>query len=367
MQSRTWDVFCRVVDNWGDIGVCWRLAADLAGRGEQVRLWMDDPAALSWMAPKGAAGVELIHWQDPAPQLQPGQVVIETFGCDAPASFLASMARAPEPPVWINLEYLSAEDYVERSHRLPSPQQAGPARGLTKWFFYPGFTANTGGLLREPGLLAACDSFDGPPWLASRLGIRKSSPDTLLVSLFCYDNPALAALVQSWLEGGRPVHVLATPGLATQALRSVLGLRPGGRLAPFEREMLRVDWLPCLSQEEFDRLLWSCDLNFVRGEDSLVRALWAGRPFIWQPYVQEDRAHLVKLEAFLAKMADAPAWQHAERAWSGLHRLDWPALSAALPTISCALGRFRSELASRPDLVAGLLAFAQEKIAGKKR
>ena len=59
-----WDLFCRVIDNFGDIGVCWRLAADLAARGETVRLWVDDPAPLRWMAPHGAPRVDVHGWTD---------------------------------------------------------------------------------------------------------------------------------------------------------------------------------------------------------------------------------------------------------------------------------------------------------------
>ena len=46
-------------------------------------------------------------------------------------------------------------------------------------------------------------------------------------------------------------------------------------------------------------LLANCDLNFVRGEDSLVRAIYSGKPFIWQPYIQGNDAHLEKLNAFI--------------------------------------------------------------------
>ena len=106
--------------------------------------------AQAWMAPDGASGVTVERWREPLPHEQPGDVVVEAFGCDPPAAFVARMASAPMPPVWINLEYLSAEPYVERCHLLPSPQR----NGLTKWFFYPGFTPATGGLLRESALAA---------------------------------------------------------------------------------------------------------------------------------------------------------------------------------------------------------------------
>ena len=148
-----WDLYCRVIDNYGDIGVCWRLGADLASRGEEVRLWVDDPSPLSWMAPVVHPGVKVLRWTGDAPPLAPGEVVIEAFGCDPPPAFVERMASAARPPVWVNLEYLSAEAYVERSHGLPSPQSSGPGVGLTKWFYYPGFTPATGGLLREPDLL----------------------------------------------------------------------------------------------------------------------------------------------------------------------------------------------------------------------
>jgi len=157
-----WDIFCRVIDNHGDLGVCWRLACQLAALGERVRLWIDDATALHWMAPAGCDGVSVIDWLDPAAvhksaAAPPPDVLIEAFGCD-PAPEL--IARFAEPPTagaparaWINLEYLSAEPYVERLHGLPSPVFKGPGAGLTKRFFYPGFTPATGGLLREPDLV----------------------------------------------------------------------------------------------------------------------------------------------------------------------------------------------------------------------
>ena len=163
-----WDLFCRVIDNHGDLGVCWRLAVDLASRGETVRLWVDDARALAWMAPEGAPRVELRPWPLQPVEDEPADVVIEAFGCDLPEDFVARMAARHVPPEWINLEYLSAEDYVARSHGLPSPQR----NGLVKWFFYPGFDEGSGGLLREPSLLGQRRAFDAQAWLASQLGER---------------------------------------------------------------------------------------------------------------------------------------------------------------------------------------------------
>ena len=205
-----WDLYCRVIDNHGDAGVCWRFATDLAARGEQVRLWIDDPSPLAWMAPGGAAGVEVVPWRndDPLPAPEPGDVVVEAFGCDPPAAMVRAMAARAEPPVWINLEYLSAEDWVERAHGLPSPQLSGPGLGLVKHFYFPGFTPRTGGLLREPGLLQARERFDGDAWLAGH-----GHDVTALIAVVSADNLsggiASAAFI-AYLSGLTNVQYSAT-------------------------------------------------------------------------------------------------------------------------------------------------------------
>lgn len=347
-----WDVFCRVIDNHGDLGVCWRLAADLASRGEAVRLWVDDASALAWMAPRGAVGVEVRSWPQIAVDIDPGDVVIEAFGCDLPPFFVERMAARQRAPVWINLEYLSAETYVERSHRLPSPQRGG----LTKWFFYPGFTERTGGVLREPGLLDARRAFDARTW-RDQQGLA-ASPDERVVSLFCYANAALPALLQSL--AAQPTLLLLTPGHATRQMRETLGT--AGRLGA-----LRAIELPYLTQVNFDRLLWSCDLSFVRGEDSAVRAMWAGVPFVWQFYAQDDGAHHAKREAFLdahLAAASAPwvAWCRALwRAWNGAG--PWPdwAEAADLAAWGAHALAWRDRLASQADLCSQLIGFVHEK------
>jgi uncharacterized repeat protein (TIGR03837 family) len=335
-----WDLFCRVIDNFGDIGVCWRLAADLGARGEAVRLWVDDATALAWMAPHGAAGVTVVRWDDAAAASppEPGDVVIEAFGCDPPTDFVERMAARTRPPVWINLEYLSAEDYVERSHGLPSPQ----GNGLTKWFYYPGFTERTGGLLREPGLTDARLSFDRAAWLAAH-GID-ARPGERIVSLFCYANPALPALLDDLAQA--PTLLLATPGAAQRAL----GADRGG---------LRVQALPWLPQPDYDRLIWACDLNFVRGEDSFVRAQWAGAPFVWQIYPQHDAVHAAKLDAFLQRCGAGTELHDLTFAWNGL--APWPARWPDPAGWQATCARWREGLLARPDLTTALIGFARDK------
>ncbi len=353
MHTLHWDLFCRVVDNFGDIGVCWRLAADLGARGERVRLWVDDASALRWMAPDGAAGavgVELHAWPDAAADIEPGDVVIEAFGCELPEAFVRRMASAADPPLWINLEYLSAEDFAERAHKLSSPQATGPGAGLRKWFFYPGFTPRTGGLIRERDLRARQQALDAPAWLAAHGAA--ADPGDRIVSLFCYEQPALPALLDHLAQ--QPTLLLATAGHAARQVAALLG-------PTLRRGALRAVELPALSQPDFDHLLWASDLNFVRGEDSFVRAQWAGKPFVWQIYPQHDGVHLDKLDAFLARFnagAELRAFWHT-----------WNAVTPHLPPLpplpdllawrhECEI--WRDALEAQADLVSQLLRFAAE-------
>jgi len=362
MPPLLWDVFCRVIDNFGDIGVCWRLACNLAERSQRVRLWVDDAAALRWMAPDGRDGVEVAAWRATTTFPPPGDVVVEAFGCDPAPAFLATMAQCVRPPVWINLEYLSAEAYVERSHALASPQMSGPARGLAKWFFYPGFTAATGGLLCEPGLEAAQAAFDRDAWLAAHgLSLRANER---LVSVFCYPDAPVDRLVASLAADGLPALIATAPGAATGAVRAALAALGN------ERATLRQHALPWLAQSDFDRLLWAADLNFVRGEDSWVRAHWAGKPFVWQAYPQDDGAHGAKIGAFLDRML-AQAGPAAARqvrdwtaAWNGLDdaTVALPAWTQeTLASTGAAVRGWRAQLLASTDLGERLLAFVREK------
>jgi uncharacterized repeat protein (TIGR03837 family) len=354
-HAMQWDLYCRVVDNFGDVGVAWRLAADLAGRGESVRLAIDDASALAWMAPHGAPRVEVVAW-DAGPSAAP-DVVVELFGGGRPRIASPPGARVP---VLVNVEHLTAERYAERSHALPSPGAPHGEPPVTTWFYFPGFSPESGGLLREPGLIEQRRAFgDGAAWLAS-LGIA-SRPGERRVVLFSYRNEAIDALLD--VLATSPTLLLATPGLAIEQVTACLG-------PSLARGALRAAALPWLAQTDFDRLLWSTDLNLVRGEDSFVRAIWAGAPFVWQLYVQDDGVHRAKLDAFLdrylagADAALAAAVRSAFVRWNGAPAGSLAALAGDAEVRAAwsahALG-WRDALADQSDLATRLLAFVEGK------
>ena len=383
--SLLWDVFCRVIDNHGDLGVCWRLARELAARGQHVRLWVDDASALAWMAPGAlqgdVPGVQVLPWAS-AQDAQavaaltagaPAKVWIEAFGCEIPPEFIASGASLAsngshfdhQPPVWLNLEYLSAEPYVERMHALPSPVLRGPAAGWTKWFFYPGFTPGTGGLLREADLPARLAAFDRAAWLRAQ-GIDWRGEQVM--SLFCYEPATLPALLRQLATADAPTRLLVTAGRASAAVQHTIAHEIGLQRLLHERRQLSISYLPHLPQTGYDELLWACDWNFVRGEDSLVRALWAGRPFVWQIYPQpEDDAHHAKLHAFLDWLQAPPSLRRFHDAWNDVHPAGHAAPPLLLPDAADgaawqeAVQAARARLLAQPSLAEQLIGFVQEK------
>ena len=341
-------LFCTVIDNFGDIGVSWRLAQELRQRlGWQVHLWLDNLAALQAIAPDVPAALPCVHqgirlhaWQEarhadldnaPAPDL-----LIETFACTLPPDVHAVIQA--HRPVWLNWEYLSAEDWAIRTHTMPSLQ----ANGCEKYFWQMGFVPESGGLLREADYVEQMDAFK------QRLPENTPSLKTAALHIFAfgYAGDVWPKWATALAEQEREI-VLHCAGKPLQTSLSAWGNVSGSLKtensndAPPTRtlgslKIINQDFVP---QARFDRALWAADVLIVRGEDSFVRAQLAGKPFFWHIYPQAEAAHLDKLAAFwhthhrhaaptaadlthpqrrqhwhtlLDHLAD---WQHSARAW----------------------------------------------------
>ena len=378
-SPQRWDIFCSVVDNYGDAGVAWRLARQLAAEYRRdARLFVDALTVLARIAPdvdpsrerQKVQGVDIFRWSGadrPMPPTTPGAAVIEAFGCGLPSSYLDAMIALPAQPAWINLEYLSAESWIEGCHGLASRH---PRLRLQRYFYFPGFTAASGGLLREAGLLSRRDAFQTEP--AARAAFWRSlgvavPEGALAISLFCYPNRELPSLLDTWADGDLPVWCIVPEGVAAGELDRWTGGAVPHAGQVLTRGRLSLASIPFLAQDVYDRLLWACDLNLVRGEDSFVRALWAARPLIWQPYPQPDNAQLAKLEAFLERYASgmpeasAASFNAFHRDWndpgeSGASVAQtWAPLARELPATSRHARQWTAELATQPDLAARLV------------
>jgi len=376
----SWDIFCAVVDNYGDIGVCWRLARQLVAEHDlKVCLWTDDLISFQKINPEidpllpvqVSRGVEIKQWAESNMAVEPADVVIEAFACELPAAYVAAMAKNGRRHAWVNLEYLSAEEWVDSHHGLPSPH---PRLPLIKHFFFPGFSKNTGGLLVEKNRLEQRAIFQADIKLRTafwqKLGIPAPEKNEMRASLFCYGNNSALSLFTGWAKGATPVTCLIPEGVATTQISAFFGAPHPEEGNLFKKGSLIVRVLPFLEQDNYDKLLWACDFNFVRGEDSFVRAQWAARPMAWQIYPQESGAHWPKLKAFLSRYCfDLPqstaavlttffeAWNRGE---AGVP--DWESLWRHRATLEKHVQEWANRLIKKVDLTTNLVNFCNNKL-----
>lgn len=341
-----------MVDNYGDAGVCWRLARQLADEfAVAVRLVIDDAAPLQLLAPSATAALDRVtihNWLQGA-ALQPADCVIEAFACELPPAYVDAMARMPRRPVWINLEYLSAESWVAEHHLLPSPH---PRLPLSKYFFFPGFAENTGGLIREK-------------WAGKRVGPPGHAADPLKVFLFSYPNGALSGLLETWRTLAPPLQLTVADGPVGAAAMAWRTTSDAARSLPISIQ-------PFCPQREFDSLLSRHDVLFVRGEDSFVRAQWAAKPFIWHIYPQQDGTHWQKLNAFLDHYCQgltpdaARVLRSLWTAWNGEDGVAmgpvWREFAGHLPQYRRHARAWADQLLKMPDLATKLVTFYQKTV-----
>jgi uncharacterized repeat protein (TIGR03837 family) len=204
--------------------------------------------------------------------------------------------------------------------------------------------------------------------LLSRLDLPAG--EAPVVSLFCYPGAPLPALLDVWSEGDEPIVCIVPESVATSALDAWTGggVPHAGQRITRGRLMLGV--VPFIAQDEYDRLLWCCDVNFVRGEDSFMRAQWAARSFVWQPYPQAEDAHRLKLDAFLDRYASglesgaAAALRAMSSAWNHGGEIDaaWRAFAGARERLAAHTRAWADRLAAMPDLAARLVSFCADRV-----
>jgi len=251
--------------------------------------------------------------------------------------------------------------------RLPWPA-VGEVQTRAEIFFFPGFQKGTGGLLREKGLLERRRQFQQSPQAQREflqgLGIDRAE-DALLISLFAYENSGLASWLETMASDSTPTHLLVPEGRILADLERWLGVDGLASGAVHVRDALTVQVLPFVRQDQYDLLLWSCDFNAVRGEDSFVRAQWAARPLLWHIYQQEEDVHLDKLEAFLERYVQGltPAASEAIsglwRAWNAGETMGdhWQSTRKHWPELQKHADAWCLEQALQADLAAALVQF----------
>lgn len=318
------DLFCTVIDNFGDAGVCWRLAKRFEAMQARIRFIVRGVQTLQklvptlqshdWQSgPANVGAIEVWAWEAFEAKLKAtpeafevGELVVETFGCVLPLAYeerleLAWQTRAC-PPFYINLDYLSAESWVESCHKVWGLH---PRFSFKKLWYFPGFTDQTGGVMIEDDYERQRNAFQAhrTAWL-TRYG---ADPTATTVFVFSYVSYPLQTLLDGLLQFAQ--HQRLNILLANDATGATLQTLWQQRLKACDRAtqtwlqtQARVITLPFIEQAHFDEILWACDTAFIRGEDSFVRAQLAQKPFVWSVYPIEDGGHEIKLQAWLQRL-----------------------------------------------------------------
>jgi uncharacterized repeat protein (TIGR03837 family) len=386
------DIFCRVLDNYGDAGVTLRLAKALSAYRPdlELRIVTDDVPVFARLFPglrpnadlQTAGGWTVIRWNRPWEGFakRRARAVIETFACGFPDHYTRILfdPEDPAPRQIVNLEYLTAEPYAEEFHLLPS---LTPVPQVRKHFFLPGFTPDTGGLILDPAYIALKHRLSDRQDTGGRdrsgerarerlrisreLGLPASvsggrDSERFRIMLFSYPRD-FTPLVETLAAWDRGVEVIAAEG---QAADKFFGAwTDAGRPFPAYR-------IPFVSQADFDRLILTSDFLVVRGEESLARACLSGIPFVWHAYPLEDGFQRVKVEALLARlepyMNDRSAFEPLRSLWhlfngapdrGAAESESWRTVLDSSGLLSRGFAGFSQNLESAGDITVRLLDF----------
>ncbi len=384
------DLLCRVIDNYGDIGVVYRLAKALSALEPtlELRLIVDGLSSFSALVPEiepcreeqRCRGWEIYPWELPKGQARQRfrayrpRLIVEAFACGKPAWYeeLVFDPADPEPRTILNLEYLTAEDYAAEFHLFRAATRSPLVR---KFFFMPGFTEGTAGLILDRDFAATRERLSDPAGrqaarlaAARRAGLAFSAADAarLWVLVFSYERDFRRIVADLAAYGQqRPLLALVAAGRSSSPFFAAW--EEAGRPFPAHQ-------IPFLRQEAWDELLLAADVSIVRGEESLARAALGGRPFLWHAYLQDEAHQLVKVQALLDCMRPhfAPE-DHAVLSSLFLafndRRVDSPASGGGeallpflerLPSLETGFASFARKLDSLGDLALHLLTFFRE-------
>lgn len=310
MELKTLDIFCEIIDNYGDIGVVYRTAKELQKifPESKIRVFLNRldefkkiNSQVLDLPSQNIDGIEYItfdYLRDNANELLTAQVIIEAFGCQIPKEYMEIAYDNSE--LLINLEYLSAEDWIEDFHLQSSPLGRGK---LKKVFFMPGFTEKSGGVIADSNYLERIQRvLENKEFYEKKyLSDIEDRENKIIGTLFSYEKN-FTPLLEDLKKLDKDVVILAMGEKTQDSLRKIL---KNFSIEDFRNSLkygkIEIRFLNFLNQEEYEELINIVDFNFVRGEDSFIRAVLTGKPYMWHIYCQEEYAHMDKIEGFLDK------------------------------------------------------------------
>lgn len=314
----SFDIFCEVIDNFGDIGVVYRFANELfkkynsQDKDVKIRVFLDKTSELTALDNKATEvekqtlnSIEFItfdYLEKNKDEIHSSEVIVEAFGYNLPSWYLEKAKSTSS--LLINLEYLSSEEWTLDFH-LQESLIGAPK--LKKFFFMPGLSPKSGGIITPSSNLHIDSKYDDNnsfSLLDYSSFLTKDFVDNKKIgSIFTYEYN-FNTLFNS-LNAQEEETILLCLGEKSQlSIKELLKIKynysfnnDSEYLGKFDK--IHIIFLPFMVQSKYDFLLSLCDFNFVRGEDSFIRGILSSKPFLWHAYLQEDLVHLDKIDGFL--------------------------------------------------------------------
>lgn len=286
MEIKSIDIFCEVIDNYGDVGITYRLAREFKRiyPNKKLRFIINQTKELNLI--KKPDNIETINYKDISKIQNPADLIIETFGCEIPKKYMDKVFKSSK--LIINLEYFSAEDWVDDFHL----QESILGGNLKKYFFIPGLSKKSGGILLDNDFLERKKKVkENKKYYLEKFKINEKYD--LIGSVFSYEKN-FDFLIEELRKLDKKILLLI---LSEKTQKNFIKYFDNNN----NYDKIKIVKLPFFTYDKYEELLALCDFNLVRGEDSFVRALLLGKPFLWHIYPQEENIHIKKLESFLEK------------------------------------------------------------------
>lgn len=286
MEIDSIDIFCQVIDNYGDVGVTYRLAREFKRvyPNKKLRFVINQTEELNLI--RKSEDIEIILYKDISKIENSADLIIESFGCEIPKEYMDKALKNSK--LIINLEYFSAEKWVDDFHL----QESFLGGNLKKNFFIPGLSEKSGGILLDNEFLERKKKVEAnKEYYLEKFGIKEKYD--LIGSVFSYEKN-FDSLIEELKKLDKKVILLI---LSEKTQKNFIKYFDNGN----NYDKIKFVKLPFFTYDKYEELLALCDFNLVRGEDSFVRALLLGKPFLWHIYPQDENTHIKKLESFLEK------------------------------------------------------------------
>ena len=286
MEIKSIDIFCEVVDNYGDVGVAYRLAREFKRiyPDKKLRFIINQMEEINLI--KKSDDIEIVSYKDISKIESSADLILETFGCEIPKEYMDKALENSK--LIINLEYFSAETWVDDFHL----QESFLGGKLKKYFFIPGLSEKSGGVLLDNEFLERKKKVEeNKEYYLEKFGINEKYD--LIGSVFSYERN-FDSLIEELKKLDKKILLLT---LSEKTQKNFIKYFDNNN----NYDKIKIVKLPFFTYDKYEELLALCDFNLVRGEDSFARALLLEKPFLWHIYPQEENTHIKKLEGFLEK------------------------------------------------------------------